>query len=321
MNDTLTIAAVQFEMTEDDKTRNLARMTELAAQAAGRGAEVVAFPEMCLSGYHYLTGLDRERLRAIAETADDGPAVRAMTAVARRHGIAIGFGLLERDGDRLYNTWVVVDDAGALFRHRKLHAFESSSISSGDRLALFDVKGWRCGVLICYDNNIPENMRVLALSGAELVFAPHQTGGFDIPRAGMGRIPLELWRKRAADPKPLHDAFIGPKGRAWIHKWLPSRAYDNNCWLAFVNGVGVDGPEVRVGCSAVFDPEGLVAAETTRAGDDIVLATLSKAARVGSLPSAHLASRRPGLYTRLIEPVAGVDARTARNRVSVEQIA
>jgi len=321
MKNPLKVAAVQFEMAQNDKPRNLQKMAALTEEAARKGADVVAFPEICITGYHFLTGLDRAALVAIAERTDTGPAVKFMTEQAKRHRVHALLGLLEIDAEnRLFNTQVVVGPDGPIFRHRKVHAFENSAIQQGDRLETFGLLGWTCGILICYDNNLPENARVLALKGAEVIFAPHQTGGFDIPRAGMGRIPLELWQNRHRDPQPMRDAILGPKGRAWIAKWLPSRAYDNNCYYVFSNGVGIDGPEVRVGCSMIIDPEGIVIAETDEAEDDLIVAELYKEKRIDSLPSAHLASRRPSLYGKIVEPAPEVDTRTVRNRVSREKI-
>jgi 5-aminopentanamidase len=215
---------------------------------------------------------------------------------------------------------VVIGPTGPIFQHRKIHAFENSAIKEGRSLDTFQLHGWTCGILICYDNNIPENTRVLALQGAEIIFAPHQTGGFDIARAGMGRIPLDTWRNRHADPLPMKWAITGLKGREWLMKWLPSRAYDNNTYLVFTNGVGIDGPEVRVGCAMIIDPEGMVINETTEAEDAIIVSQLTKEKRIGSLPSAHIGSRRPSLYHKIVEPIPEIDTRLLRNSVSTEQI-
>jgi len=113
-----------------------------------------------------------------------------------------------------------------------------SAILQGEKLETFELLGWTCGILTCYDNDLPENTRVLALKGAEIVFAPHQTGGFDIRRAGMGRIPLKPWRRRHVDPAAIRQAIMGPKGYEWIVKWLPSRSHDNNVYTVFANGGG-----------------------------------------------------------------------------------
>ena len=321
MTDTLRVAAVQFETAENDKAGNLASMSRLVDAAAAKGAEVISFPELCTTGYHFLTQLSKEELLGIAERVSDGPTVRSVCEKARRSGRAILFGMLERgEGERMYNTYVAVTPDGIRAAHRKLHAFENSAILQGDRLETFELLGWTCGILTCYDNNLPENTRVLALKGAEIIFAPHQTGGFDIKRAGMGRIPLKLWRRRHVDPAAMRQAIMGPKGREWIVKWLPSRSYDNNVFTVFANGVGADGPEVRVGCSMIIDPEGVILAETTAAEDDFAIAALSRSARVDSLPASHMAARRPSLYGKICEPVEEVDTRTIRNRVSGQTI-
>jgi predicted amidohydrolase len=321
MKDPLKVAAVQFEMAQNDKNRNLATMADFVAQAARKGADVVSFPELCTTGYHFLTGLDKPEILKIAEDTKNGPTVKFLTGKAREHNVFIVAGILEKgENDACYNTAVVVGPEGPIFQHRKVHAFENSAILEGRKLETFDLHGWKCGILICYDNNLPENTRVLALQGAELIFAPHQTGGFDIPKAGMGRIPLEFWRNRHRDPVPMKDAILGLKGRAWITKWLPSRAYDNNAYIIFANGVGIDGPEVRVGCSMILDPEGIIVAETNEAEDDLIIATLYKEKRINSLASSHMASRRPSLYGKVVEAVPEVDTRTLRNRVSNEKI-
>jgi predicted amidohydrolase len=318
---TLNVAAVQFEMKQDDKDANLATMERFVATAAARGADLVAFPEICLTGYNYLFECSPRRLLAIAEDAASGPSVRRVRAMAKRHGVAILFGLLEKTGaGEMYNTYVVVTEAGTIFRHRKVHAFENSAIRQGGELEVFDLFGWRMGVLICYDNNLPENPRVLCLKGAEVVFAPHQTGGFDMSSRGMGRIPLDLWRNRQCDPASLQQELCGPKGRQWIQKWLPARAYDNNVFYIFANGVGIDGPEVRVGCSAIIDPEGIVLAETIAAGDDMIMAPLAKGALQRTVAGGHLKARRPSLYAKIVEPVAEIDTRLVRNELTGHKI-
>lgn len=316
------VAAVQFEMRQDDKPANLATMETFVARAAAAGADIVAFPEMCLSGYNYLFECSARKLRAIAEDTARGPSVRRVQALARRHGIVVMFGMLERAaGGDLFNTYVVVDpEQGAVFQHRKIHAFENSAIRQGECLEVFDLFGWRMGVLICYDNNLPENPRVLCLKGAEIIFAPHQTGAFDMASRGMGRIPLDVWRNRYADPAAIRQAIDGPKGYEWIMKWLPSRPYDNNLFYVFPNGVGIDGPEVRVGCSMILDPEGIVLAETRAAGADLVVAPLSRDARLRTVSSGHLKARRPSLYNKIVEPVEERDTRSIRNELTSHQI-
>ena len=110
----------------------------------------------------------------------------------------------------------------------------------GDQYVVFEIKGWKCGILICYDNNIIENVRATALLGADIIFMPHVTMCTPSPRPGAGLINPMLWENRANDPTSLRQEFDGLKGRAWLMKWLPARAYDNAVYVVFSNPIGRD---------------------------------------------------------------------------------
>ena len=292
------VAAVQMQHLAGDTRHNLGRIRELAGLAAGQGAEIVAFPEMCITGYWHVRRLARPALEALAQPVPDGPATEELRELARLHGITIGAGLVERDGERLYNTYVVAMPDGRWARHRKLHAFESPFISPGDDYTVFDTPhGCRVGVLVCYDNNIIENVRATALLGAEILLAPHQTGGCASasPRA-MKPIDPGLWERRREDPAPLQAALTGPSGRAWLMRWLPARAHDNGLFLVFSNGIGPDDDEIRTGNAMVLDPYGEILAESRSAGDDVVIADLDASVQPSSTGRRWLRARRPGLY-------------------------
>src|SRR5918998_6316650 len=126
----------------------------------------------------------RADVDALAEPVPDGPTTGELLSLSKEHGMTIGAGLIERAADgSLFNSYVVAMPDGRVERHRKLHAFEGPHMKSGDSYTVFDTPhGWRVGVLICYDNNIVENARITALSGAEILLAPHQTGGGRPPR-------------------------------------------------------------------------------------------------------------------------------------------
>ena len=319
VKESLKVANVQFEMAENDKAANLEKMYRFIDEAHKQDADLIVFPEMCTLGYHFLTQAPKETILDIAEPVE-GELFQALHKKAQETGLVILYGMLELGDDIAYNTYVVIGPEGLIHSYRKVHAFENTYIAQGDCLETFEVHGWTCGILICYDNNLPENTRVLALKGAEIVFAPHQTGGFDIEKAGMGRISLDLWNKRFENPQAMRQAIMGPKGYQWITKWLPCRSYDNNLFYVFSNGVGIDGPEVRVGCNMIIDPEGIILSETTEAADDMIVAVLPKAARNGTLAGSHVMARRPSLYESIVEPVEEIDTRAVRNMVSGENI-
>lgn len=299
------VATVQFQHAPGDKEYNLDRIRHFVIEAAAAGAEIIAFPEACISGYWHLRNLSREELDDLAEPVPDGPSSRVLLDLSREHGLTVGAGLIERAEDgRLFNSYLVAMPDGRWAVHRKLHAFVNRHLSSGDRYTVFDTPhGCRVGVLICYDNNIVENARATALLGAEVLLSPHQTGGCNSvsPRA-MKPIDRALWERRMEDPAALEAELCGPKGRGWLMRWLPSRAHDNGMFLLFSNGIGPDDDEVRTGNAMVLDPYGEVIAETRAAGDDMVIADLDASLLPTSSGRRWLRARRPELYDVLTQP-------------------
>ena len=187
-----------------------------------------------------------------------------------------------------------------LGRFRKLHPFISAHLSPGDQLVVFDLLGWRAGILICYDNNVVENVRSTALLGAEVLFAPHVTMCTPSSRPGAGFVDPALWIAKEQDPTTLRAEFDGLKGRAWLMKWLPARAWDNGIYVVFSNPIGMDDDQLKNGCSMVLDPFGDVLAECRRLGEDIAIAvcTRSKLEMAGGF--RYRKARRPELYRNII---------------------
>ncbi|MFQ5738792.1 MAG: nitrilase family protein [Acidobacteriota bacterium] len=311
----LRAAAVQFEHEPGNKGANLRKISDFSRQAAGRGATLAAFPECCITGYWHLRHLCRPDLAALAEAVPSGPSSQKLLVLARKHCMTIGAGLIETDGKSFFNTYLVAMPDGSWRRHRKLHAFVSEHIESGSEFTVFDApQHCRLGVLTCYDNNLGENVRITALKGAEVLLAPHQTGGCASPNPHtMGRIERRLWENRDRDPRAIEKEFQGPKGRAWLMRWLPARAHDNGLFLVFSNGVGIDDDEVRTGNAMIIDPHGRILAETGRAGDDLVVADLDASLLDESLGRRWIRTRRPELYAPLVQ-VTGeeLDTRSVR---------
>ncbi|MGW5049867.1 nitrilase-related carbon-nitrogen hydrolase [Actinokineospora sp. NPDC004072] len=314
MADEVRVATVQFEHRADDKQYNLGRVEHFAAQAAAAGAQLVVCPEMCVTGYWHLRRHSPQALGALAEPVD-GPSVSAVRELAQRLGIGVGAGFLESADGALFNSYALCLPDGALHVHRKLHAFEHEAISSGDRYTVFDTPwGIRMAILICYDNNLVENVRACALAGAAVLVAPHQTGGTASRSPhGMRPIPLACWDNRHTDPEAIEREFRGPNGRGWLMRWLPARAHDNGMFVLFSNGVGRDDDEVRTGNAMVLDPYGRILAETWAAADDLVLADLDLGLVPLSTGRRWLAGRRPELYGSLTQRRGDErDPRTAR---------
>ena len=298
------VASVQMESAAGDKQANLAKMESFVRRAAAQGAQLIVFPECCITGYWFLRSLSHEQLGAVAEPLFDGPSSQATMDLARRYRVTVGAGLVEMDGAQMYNAYVVAMPNGEFRRHRKIHAFVNKHLSCGSQFTVFDTPlGCRVAVLTCYDNNLVENVRIVALQGAEVLLAPHQTGGCKTPSPGcMGLIDRSLWDRRRTDPEAIEAEFRGPKGRQWLMTWLPSRAHDNGLFLVFSNGVGMDDDEVRTGNAMILDPYGRVLVETGKADDDMVVADLDPALRENCTGLRWIRTRRPELYHSLTVP-------------------
>ncbi len=306
----LRAGSVQFQHVPGDKETNLATVRSFVAKAVTEKVDLLVFPEMCITGYWHVRNLSREEIDALAEPVPEGPSTNVLLSLASEYGISIGAGLIERGKDgKLYNTYVVAMPDGRTVSHRKLHTFISEHMDSGSDYTVFDLPdGTKVGILICYDCNLGENVRATALLGAEVLLAPHQTGGCDTPSPRcMGAIDRDLWERRAEDAAAVESEFKGPKGREWLLKWLPARAHDNGIFLVFSNGVGLDDDEVRTGNAMILDPYGDILAETWKAGDDMVVADLDPKVRKMCTGVRWIRSRRPELYGSLAE-------RTGRER-------
>src|SRR5690349_14308646 len=109
---TLRAAAVQFEHLPADKAANFAKIDAFARQAGAQGVKLLAFPECCITGYWFLRNLPHDQLRALAEAVPAGPSTQRLLALSRELNMTIGAGLIESDGDRLYNTYVVAMPVG-----------------------------------------------------------------------------------------------------------------------------------------------------------------------------------------------------------------
>ncbi len=298
----LKCGVVQFNHKAGDKASNFEVVERFALEAQELGVKVLVFPEMCVTGYWHTRNLDRDGWIALSEQVPAGPSCQRLIATARQLDMAVGVGLIEQGDDgRLFNTYVVAMPDGRVHRHRKIHAFESPHVSTGDSFTVFDTPwGVRLGVLVCWDNNLIENVRATALLGADILIAPHQTGGTD-SRSPHGMKPIDpaFWQQRARDPERLKAEFQGDKGRGWLMRWLPARAHDNGLFLLFANGVGEDDGEVRTGNAMILDPYGRVLVESTSIEDDLVVAELDLELLPMSTGRRWIRGRRPELYGSL----------------------
>jgi predicted amidohydrolase len=299
--DKIKIATAQFENRSGDKKYNLSVIDKLSQKAASEGAHVVAFHECSITGYTFARNLSKEQMLELAEFIPNGPSILKLVEIAKKYNIAVLAGLFEKDAnDNLFKAYVCVDKNGFVAKYRKLHPFINPYLTPGDQYCIFELYGWKCGILICYDNNIIENVRATALLGADIIFTPHVTMCTPSTRPGAGFVDARLWETRESDPTSLRLEFDGMKGRDWLMKWLPARAYDNAVYVVFSNPIGMDDDQLKNGCSMIIDPFGDVIAECRTLGDDIAVSTLTPEKLTQAGGYRYRMARRPELYKDII---------------------
>ena len=221
--DTLTLALWQRPYAANT-AEALARLDTTAAQARAQAAELLLCPEMSLTGYQIGTAA----VATLAEPAD-GALAQAVAAIARRHRIAIVYGYPELNADgQPYNAVQFMGADGQRIAHyRKTHLFgdiDRAQFSPGGAASLaFEWRGWRLGLLICYDVEFPETVRLLALQGVDAVL---------VPTANMAAFD------------EVQNLLV------------PARACENRVFVAYANACGHEPGIHYGGLSTVAGPEG-----------------------------------------------------------------
>jgi len=297
----LIVSTAQFEHKSGDKDYNLSIIDSLSAKAAQQGSDVIAFHECSITGYTFARHLSKNEMLDVAEVIPTGPSIKRLNEIARKNNIVILAGLFEKDSsDNLFKAYVCVDKNGVRAKFRKLHPFINPHLTPGDQYCVFELFGWRCGILICYDNNIIENVRATRLLGADIIFMPHVTMCTPSTRPGAGFVDPELWKNRERDPTSLRLEFDGMKGRDWLMKWLPARSYDNAIYTVFSNPIGMDDDQLKNGCSMIIDPFGDIISECRTLGDDFVSANLTGEKLTQAGGYRYINARRPELYRNIL---------------------
>jgi predicted amidohydrolase len=233
------------------------------------GVDLLVLPELCNSGYNFDSP---EQAWETSEAVGDSVFLRYLESLCRRHNCHIVSGFNERDGDRLYNSAVLVGPQGYMGRYRKLHLFlnEKDFFAPGDEgLPLFDIGECRVGMLVCFDWIFPEVWRILALQGADIIAHP-------------SNLVLPGLAQRAV---PIH-------------------ALTNRVYVVTANRIGSEGDLTFTGLSSIADPRGQVLAQASPSGEEagMVEVDIAMARDKNITPRNNLfADRRPGEYSLLTE--------------------
>jgi predicted amidohydrolase len=280
--DVTVVACCQLAPVLGDPAANRDLAADAVADAAGQGASVVVLPELVSSGYVFE---GRAEALASAEAAG-GETVARWARLAARHGIVIVGGFCETAGGELFNSAALVDPGGLRCVYRKAHLWDQESrwFSPGNAAPpVIPTRFGRIAVMICYDLEFPEWVRLPALDGAQLLCAPTNWPAFPRPD---GERPAEIVRVQA-------DAAV------------------NRMFIAACDRTGEERGVAWVGGSVIVDPDGWPLAGATLtapAGGPITISAgcrlgdaLDKA--IGPANDVH-ADRRPGLYRRVADDAA-----------------
>lgn len=171
------IASVQFENISGTKAANLNRSQCLTTEAGFKGCESRAFQT---NAALVAVRLEVTSIEISCGTSQSmfpgGPNCNELIEIARENGAAVLAGLFETDGEgNIYNSYVCVSNNGFVAKFRIVHPFINQHVSPGNEYVVFELFGWRCGILIWYADNVIENVRATALLYAEIIFMPHVT--------------------------------------------------------------------------------------------------------------------------------------------------
>lgn len=285
------VACAQYALRDEDPSHNLERSLDFVRRAVAEDADLVILPELANSGCDLAS---RRDALALAEEFPAGPAIRAWRREIEKSKLLIVGGLLEREGDVLFNSAVLVGP-GVVGRYRKTHLWngEKRLYEPGRDLPVFDTPFGRIGLLICYDVWFPEAARVLAMRGARIICVP----------------------SNAPDDWVPEEQRIG--GLTMLNVHCISHANANRVFVVAANRVG-DG---YLGRSCIVDVTGGVLALGEATGERLLVADVDpdRARREKKLTDASHAfgDRNPAAYEMAPEDEGNGDQ--VPGRVGVER--
>jgi N-carbamoyl-D-amino-acid hydrolase len=267
----VTVGAAQLGPIQKDDSRQavVSRMISLLDRAAGRGCDLVVYPELALTTFFPRWFYDDQaQVDQWFEREMPNSAVRPLFEAAEKHEVAISFGYAELTPDgHHFNTSILTDKAGNIVgKYRKVHlpghaeydperAFqhlEKRYFEPGDLgFPVFRALGGILGMCICNDRRWPETYRVMGLQGVEMVIL-----GYNTPSVNS------------------QNSAEGPEGRLFHHRLVvQAGAYQNSTWVIAVAKAGVEDGHGLIGGSLIVDPDGRIVAESETEADELLVHT------------------------------------------------
>ena len=266
------IAGIQIHPGHDVE-RNISRAAEMVVVAAEKGATVIGFPELCLTPW--FPRHEQEAHRSLARPLTDS-AISTFTTLSLKHQAVIVLPFFETHDGAYYNSAAVCDCGKLLGVYRKVHLpnipfyREQFYFRPGDdNFPVFETSRGRIGVQICWDNLFPEGTRILALKGADIVFAP---------------------------------TAASQDGQTHWERAISANAFANHLFVFRVNRVGHDDGITFYGRSFCADPWGETVSELAGSREAIVLADIDLKERAAADETwGFLRHRRPQQYGDLLK--------------------
>lgn len=303
----LHVAAAQLGPIYKDDTREevLERLIALMDEAARRNVELVCYPECAITTFFPRYLLNWDEVEKYFEKSMPNPSVQPLFDRAKELGIGFHLGYSELDGDKHYNSSILVDQVGRIIgKYRKSHIPGTSEPVPGQKFQhlerryflegdtgfkVWDAFKGKIGLAICNDRRWPETWRVLGIQGVELVIVGWNT-------------PLTHYRRGLSYSRlaEFHNRLS-----------LQSGCYQNGTWAAGVAHCGEEEPGyVLMGQSMIVSPLGEVVAMSTTLGDELINfeIDLDAGKEIKEGVFNFELYRRPELY-KIISDTSGVKSR------------
>jgi predicted amidohydrolase len=258
---------VQFSPEFCNPQKNLQKLSAILNEAPD--ADLLVLPELCNSGYNFTS---RQQAFDCAEDVNDSPFIKFLHDHCQQKDCYMAAGFNERDGDKLYNSAVLVGPTGLIGKYRKIHLFlnEKDIFLPGDSgLPVFNTPIGYIGLLICFDWIFPEVWRILALKGADIICHP-------------SNLVLPGFAQRS----------------------VPVHALINHVFVITANRTGREGDLRFTGMSTIADPLGKQLYQADETGDEVRVFDfdLQLARNKQMTARNHLFNdRRPELYKELLQ--------------------
>jgi len=273
MPNEITIALGQISCRVGDKKHNIENMKRKIRQAKKRKADLIAFPELALTGY-----VVRDRAYELAEPVPTGPSARQIEEMAKKEDVHIIFGMIERSAKAsavLHNTALLIGPQGYIGKYQKIYLpthsiFEEKRyFRPGYQTPVFETELGKIGIIICYDIYFPEITRLLSLRGAKLIVCI------------------------SASPSVR---------RGFFETLTAARAIENTVFVAFVNLAGIQDGLQFWGGSRIIAPSGSLISRAKYDADDLITANInySELTRVQAFVPT-LRDLRPEIFNSLRE--------------------